>query len=137
MTGKAEVVLEYPDKFHVATFDRADRFDARFEANEVLLTLQGPDDTGLCRSARLHLHPQAFAALLRGLAGSVSTEAPGDTDRETLRTAAGTLYRSLAGVPAKSAVAGKKAAPDTARSEASDETEPTPEEEVLLLHIME
>src|SRR5262245_50148394 len=96
ITGKAEVVLEYPDKLFIGTFDRNDHFDARFEANEVLLTLQREDGTEACRAARLHLAPQVLARVLFELADSASETAPAAANRVALRAAARTLEGALA-----------------------------------------
>ena len=100
ITGKAEVVLEYPDKLFIGTFDRNDHFDARFEANEVLLTLQREDGTEACRAARLHLAPQVLARVLFELADSASETAPAAANRVALRAAARTLEGALAALEA-------------------------------------
>jgi len=134
MTGKAEVVLEYPDKMFIGTFGRTDRFDARFETNEVLLTLQRGDDAGACRAVRLHLEPQVLADVLRALAGSASATAPSGADSCTLRVAAETLARALAAPSGEQAESKREGAPP-GRKDSPDEL--TPEEEVLLLHVME
>src|SRR5215510_14043299 len=126
--GKAEVVLEYPDKLFIGTFDRNDHFEARFEANEVLLTLQRGDGTEACRAARLHLAPQVLARVLFELADSVSETAPAAANRVALRAAARTLEDALASAEAETD--GPKP-----RRDAKDEL--TPDEEVLLLHVME
>lgn len=135
MTGKAEIVLEYPDKFHIGTFGRTDRFDARFEANEVLLTVQCEDATGACRSMRLQLQPQVFVDLVSALAQSVCATAPSEVHREALCAAAETLHHALAARSVEPAVGAEKERP--ARIDLDDVTDLTPEEEVLLLHVME
>ena len=35
---KAEVTLEYPDKFYIGTFERTARFDAHLDENGISLT---------------------------------------------------------------------------------------------------
>ncbi len=37
---KAEVALEYPDKFYSGTFERSSRFEARFDQTGVALLLE-------------------------------------------------------------------------------------------------
>jgi hypothetical protein len=128
ITGKAEVVLEYPDKLFIGTFGPNDHFDARFEANEVLLTLQREDGTEACRAARLHLAPQVLARVLFELADSVSETAPAAANRVALRAAARTLGGALAAPEAETEGS-------QARRDANEEL--TPDEEVLLLHVME
>jgi hypothetical protein len=118
VSGKAEVVLDSPDKVFIGTFGRADQCYARFDANDVLLTLQRSDDTGACRSMRLNLEPQVLADILSELAGSVADTAPAEANRVALREAAEALARALA-------------------SPEAPEKELAPDEEVLLLHVME
>jgi hypothetical protein len=129
IAGNAEVVLEYPEKLLVGTFDCTDQFDARFEKSEVLLTLQRRADTDTdicaCRAVRLHLAPQVLADVLRGLAEAVSAAAPAGTDREALRSAAEVLQDALA------------TPPDGLEARKGEGNELTPDEEVLLLHVME
>jgi hypothetical protein len=129
IAGKAEVVLEYPEKLLVGTFERSDQFDARFEKSEALLTLQRRADTGTdtcaCRAVRLHLAPQVLADVLHGLAQAVSATAPGAAEREALRSAAEALQDALAVSPEKL----------PARKDESGEL--SADEEVLLLHLME
>jgi hypothetical protein len=118
LSGKAEIVLDYPDKALIETFGQADQCHARFEANDVLLSLQrGDDDTGACRSMHFKLEPQVLTHILSELAGSVSGTAPAEANRAVLREAAEALARALASAEA--------------------EAELTPDEEVLLLHVME
>jgi hypothetical protein len=116
--GKAEVVLDCPDKVVIGTFGQAHQCHARFEANDVLLTLQRGDDTGACRSMHLKLEPQVLTEILSDLAGSVSGTAPAEANRAALQEAAEALARALASVEAP-------------------EKELSPDEEVLLLHVME
>jgi hypothetical protein len=118
LTGKAEIVLDYPDKALLGTFGQADQCHARFDAHAVLLTLQrNDDDTSACRFMGLNLEPQVLADILSELAASVSVTAPAEANRAVLREAAEALACALASPEA--------------------EAELTPDEEVLLLHVME
>jgi len=130
ITGRAEAVLEYPDKILIGSFAPADQCHARFEANEILLTLQRTGDTGACCTMHLHLDPQVFTEILCGLARSVSATVPAEADRAALRAAAGALERALAAEPAVEGA-------ETRRWRDNDVADLTPEEEVLLLHVME
>ena len=39
---KAEIALEYPDKFYAGTFERSSRFEAHLEPTGLALTLERP-----------------------------------------------------------------------------------------------
>src|SRR5262245_22508571 len=117
LSGKAEIVLDSPDTVLVGTFGHADQCHARFGANDVLLTLKRSDDRCACRSMRLSLQPQVLADILSELAGSASSTAAAKANCAVLREAADALARAL--------------------SSAEAEAELTPDEEVLLLHVME
>lgn len=117
LSGKAEIVLEYPDRALIGIFGQADQCHARFDANAALLTLQRSDDSGACRFMGLNLEPQVLADILSELAGSVSGASPAEASRAALREAAEALARALASV------------------ESTEEL--TPDEEVLLLHVLE
>jgi hypothetical protein len=115
LSGKAEIVLDYPDKVLIGTFGQADQCHARFDANDVLLTLQRSDDSGACRFMGLKLEPQVLADILSELAASVSSTAAPKANRAVLREAADAL----------------------ARASVESTEELTPDEEVLLLHVLE
>jgi hypothetical protein len=127
---KAEVALEYPDKFYIGTFERSARFDAHLDQTGISLTLHRTGDTETRRSVHMHFHYALFADILRDLAKTVSAMPLEDTaHRETVREAAKALYRSLDEREKVRAAGGKK--------KAGDVSELTPEEEVLLLHVLE
>ena len=69
---KAEVVLEYPDKFYSGTFERSSRFDAHVDATGILLVLDRPGDADARKSVHMHIHYALFADILRELAKTVS-----------------------------------------------------------------
>jgi hypothetical protein len=126
---KAEVALEYPDKFYIGTFERSARFDAHLDQTGISLTLHRTGDTETRRSVHMHFHYALFADILRDLARTVSAMPPEDADhRKTVRDAAKALYLSLTERAARARAAGKKT---------GDASELTPEEEVLLLHVLE
>ncbi len=93
---KAEVVLEYPDKLYMGTFERSSRFEAHLDEAGIALTLsQGGSDSDR-KSVRLHIHYLLFADMLRELAGTVSALPLDDeTHREALAQAAGALHAAL------------------------------------------
>jgi hypothetical protein len=116
---KAEVVLEYPEKFYSGTFERSSRYDAHVDDTGISLLLDRPGDAEARKSVHMHIHYALFADILRELARTVSAVPAGDTaHRDALREAAKTLYDALA-------------------ADADDVSRMTPEEEVLLLHVLE
>jgi hypothetical protein len=134
---KAEVALEYPDKLYIGTFERSARFDAHLDQTGISLRLERSGDADSRKSIRMHLHYGLFAEILGDLATTVSAMPPDDVaHREALRDAAKALYRAL-----RSARAARHASPgerhDRARKDESDISDMTPEEAVLLLHVME
>ena len=122
---KAEVALEFPDKVYIGTFERTSRFSTHFDERGVSLHLQGAGDAETHKSVRMHFHYALFAEILRELAKTVSSvPLKGSVNKDTLRDAAKALYLAL-----DADVAGSK---DDDMSKMM-----TPEEEMLLLHIME
>jgi hypothetical protein len=119
---KAEVALEYPDKLYIGTFERTARFDAHLDEAGISLSLHRPGAADTRKTVRMHFHYALFAEVLRELARTVSFVPPADAaHRDELRDGAKALYRAL----------------DPRRSDQEDIARMTPEEEVLLLHVME
>lgn len=94
---KAEVALEYPDKYYVGTFERSSRYDAHFDATGVSLTLDRPGDADTRRTIHMHINYELFEDMLRDLAASVGTLPTGvPPNRDALGEAAGLLHAALA-----------------------------------------
>jgi hypothetical protein len=115
---EAEVALEYPDKLYIGTFEHSSRFDAHLDETGISLSLYRTGAAEQRKSIRMHFHYGLFAEILRDLAKTVSVLPPADAQhRDALREAAKSLYLAL------------------------DDTvcppEMTPDEEVLLTHLME
>jgi phosphoglycolate phosphatase-like HAD superfamily hydrolase len=88
----------------------------------------------LRKSIRMHFHYALFAEILQDLAKTVSKLPPADAEhRNMLREGAKALYRAL-GAGAGIDRSEKKR---NARKDATDPSQMTPEEEVLLLHVLE
>ncbi len=68
---KAEVALEYPDKFYVGTFEHTSRFEAHLDSAGVTLVLERPGPEDVRKSVHMHLSYGLLAAILRELAASV------------------------------------------------------------------
>ncbi|MGO9356242.1 MAG: hypothetical protein ACLP1D_01045 [Xanthobacteraceae bacterium] len=95
---KAEVALEYPDKFYVGTFERSSRFEAHIDEAGVALTLEKPGADDVRKSVHLHIHFALLAGILRELATSVDKLPPDDVlHREQLTDAVAALHAALAG----------------------------------------
>jgi len=119
ITDKAEIVLEYPDKFYSGTFERTSRFDAHFDEGGVALVFCRGGDASERKSVRMHVHSGLFAEILNGLAKTVSAIAPDDLHRDALADGASALALALG--------------PDVE----DEDDNLTVEEEVRLLHILE
>jgi hypothetical protein len=122
---KAEVAVEYPDKLYIGTFAQTARFDAHFDKAGISLSLYREGGSDTRKSVRMHFHYALFAEILRDLARTAASVPPADVaHRKTLLDGARALSRALESAAGKNQ--GK-----------NDITQMTPEEEVLLLHIME
>jgi hypothetical protein len=120
---KAEVALEFPDKVYIGSFERTSRFDAHFDKLGMSLNLQRGGDAEVHKTVRMHLHYALFAEILHDLAKTVSfMPLNSAVNKDALRDAAKALYLAL-----DADASGKN----------DDLSKMTPEEEVLLLHIME
>jgi len=136
---KAEVALEDPDKLYIGTFERSARFDAHLDRNGISLALYRAGDTETRRAIRMHLHYGLFAEILQELAKTASAMSEDDTDhRIALREAAKALHQSLTAKPPRAG--GRKKIKSEHREplhHEADISNMTPEEEVLLLHVLE
>jgi hypothetical protein len=93
---KAEVVLEYPDKFYIGTFERTSRFEAHLDEGGIALTLYHGGDDSERRSVRMHIHYALFADILRDLAATVSAmPLDDDAHRDALAQSAAALNTAL------------------------------------------
>jgi hypothetical protein len=93
---KAEVALEYPDKFYVGTFERSSRFEARIDGSGVALVLQHPGAADERKSVHLHINFGLLAGILRELAENVAALPRDDiAHRELLADALAELQRAL------------------------------------------
>ena len=119
---KAEIALEYPNKFYMGTFERTARFDAHLDKVGVSLTLERTGGEAEKKAVRMHFHYSLFAEILEELARTASAMPRHDKEhREAMRDAARALCEALAEPAAEHAEPGEMSA----------------EDEVLLLHIME
>jgi hypothetical protein len=132
---KAEVALEYPDKLYIGTFEQTARFDAHLDQAGISLSLHRTGAADVRKTIRMHFHCGLFAEILRDLAKTVAALPPGNAEhREALRESARALYLALDADARETP--GKRARARARKAEDAD-APLTPEEEVLLLHVME
>jgi hypothetical protein len=119
---EAEVSLEYHDKLYIGTFEQAACFDAQLDEAGISLSLCRAGEAGERKSVRMNFHYALFADILRDLAKTVSSMPTSDAvHRHALREGAKALYLAL----------------NPSCSDKADFAQMTPDEEVLLLHVME
>jgi hypothetical protein len=95
---KAEVALEYPDKFYLGTFERTARFDAHLDETGISLTLERPGDADNRKSIHFHIHYELFAEILRDLAKTVTAVPAKELQhRASLAEGAEALHLALGG----------------------------------------
>ena len=95
---KAEVALEYPDKYYVGTFDRTSRFDAHLDSTGVALVLERPGEENVRKSIHMHLNYDLFAEILKDVAATAAAMDPQDlTHRAAIAAGANALVRALRG----------------------------------------
>ena len=93
---KAEVALEYPDKFYVGTFEHASRFEAHLDPTGFALTLERPGSEDVRKSIHMHINFGLFAGILRELASTVGSIPKDDLlHRNELAQAAAELQSAL------------------------------------------
>jgi len=103
---KAEVAIEYPDKFYIGTFERTSRFEAHLDSNGISLKLERPGSDNERKSIYFHVNYELFAEILRDLATTVAAFPADDlAHRESLTEAVGALHAALLGLSAKPAIA--------------------------------
>lgn len=94
IADKAEVAIDFPDKFYSGGFGRDCKFEARADADEMLIRLVRSE--GEKRAVQIHLHHFLFAAILEDLAHSLAQREPIDEiHRAPLRNAARLLADEL------------------------------------------
>jgi hypothetical protein len=93
---RAEIALEYPDKFYVGTFEHSSRFEARLDGSGVALVLERPGTEDMRKSVHLHINFGLLASILHELASSVTAIPKDDiAHRELLADAIEELQRAL------------------------------------------
>jgi hypothetical protein len=100
ITDKAEVAIEFPDKYYSGSFGRHSGFDVRADDEGVTLKLSRSGDDP--RTAEIHLHYYLFADILAELARAIAARPQIDeAHREPMTKSAKELARALSGVVAR------------------------------------
>jgi hypothetical protein len=95
VSDKAEVALEYPDKFYSGTFERSSRFEAALDATGVGLMLERPGAEDVRKSVHIHLNYGLLADIIDRLALTVDHIPDGDIHRDHLKRAVAALHKAL------------------------------------------
>jgi hypothetical protein len=104
---KAEIALEYPDKFYLGTFERSSRFEAHLDPTGFALVLERPGADDVRKSVHLHINFGLLAGILSELASSVGRIPKDDIlHRDQLARAVDQLHQAL-GMPKATARSGK------------------------------
>ncbi len=83
---KAEVSIDFPDKFYIGSFPRDAKFEARAEDDGLFIKLTRIGENR--RQVEIHLHHQLLADILSEWAVSLANEPPMQEDhRESLLVA--------------------------------------------------
>ena len=94
---KAEIALEYPDKFYVGTFEGSSRFEARLDPAGFTLVLERPGADDVRKSVHMHINFGLLAGILGELAATVGSIPKDDMlHRDQLARAVDALQRALA-----------------------------------------
>jgi hypothetical protein len=92
---KAEVALEYPDKFYSGTFERSSRFEAALDATGVALILERPGAEDVRKSVHIHINYGLFADIVQQLVLNVPCIPTGEVHLGALREAVASFHRAL------------------------------------------
>ena len=91
---KAEVSIDFPEKFYMGGFSRDSTFEARVENDGLFIRLLRPGDDK--REVEMHIHHKLLADILTEWAASITREPPMDKDhRDTLLAALGKVEKAL------------------------------------------
>lgn len=99
ISDRAEVALEYPDKFYSGTFERSSRFDASMDSNGVLLVLERQGSEDVRKSVHIHINYGLLADIVEQLSSQVSKIPPDEVHRDQLKRSVSRLDRALQAAP--------------------------------------
>ena len=87
IADRAEVALEYPDKFYSGTFERSSRFEVSFDPAGLLLILEHPGSEDVRKSVHIHINYGLLSDILQQLSSQVPKIPPDDVHLDHLRRA--------------------------------------------------
>ncbi len=91
---KAEVAIDFPEKFYMGTFSRGSTFEARGEDDGLFVRLTGTGD--IKRTVEFHLHHHLMADILNEWAKSLKSQEPMSAQhRKTLLQALKAVEKAL------------------------------------------
>lgn len=102
---RAEVALEYPDKFYSGTFERSSRFEATFDSVGVGLVLERPGDPDVRKAVHLHVNYGLFADILAQLVTTAAKIPVGEPHHAVLTEQLAALHRAVEARTSERAVA--------------------------------
>lgn len=92
---KAEVALEYPDKFYSGTFERSSRFEAAFDSTGLALLLERTGSQDVRKSVHIHLHYGLFADVIERIAATASSIPQNEVSYDHLKRAVSALAQAI------------------------------------------
>ena len=93
---KAEVSIDFPEKFYMGSFSRDSKFEARAEGDGLFIKLTRFGDQR--RQVEIHLHHHLLADILSAWAASLENEPPMRVDhRDTLLDSLANVQDALRG----------------------------------------
>lgn len=93
IVDKAEVSIDFPDKFYHGTFSRSSRYDVLLDDQGIHITLDREE--GEKRHIAFHLQHHLFSDILGAIADQVATTELSGTHREQLADAVKELSEAL------------------------------------------
>jgi len=99
ISDRAEVALEYPDKFYSGTFERSSRFDASMDSTGVLLVLERQGSEDVRKSVHIHINYGLLADIIEQLSSQASKIPPDEVHRDQLKRSVSLLDRALQAAP--------------------------------------
>jgi hypothetical protein len=95
ISDRAEVALEYPEKFYTGTFERSSRFEASIDAAGLLLVLEHPGSEDVRKSVHIHINYGLLSDILHQLSSQVSKIPADNIHLDHLRRAASSFSCAL------------------------------------------
>jgi hypothetical protein len=95
ISDRAEVAIEYPDKFYSGTFERSSRFNATLDATGVLLVLEHPGSEDVRKSVHIHINYGLLADILQQLSLQTLKVPADEIHRDQLSDAVSAFGRAL------------------------------------------